>query len=38
MGIPGWHLGNDQPSFYADPKVFRPAHPLCPIAIRRNTL
>jgi hypothetical protein len=24
MGIPGWHDGNEDSGFYADPKVFRP--------------
>jgi hypothetical protein len=28
MGIPGWHPENDQPAFYMDTKVFRPAHHL----------
>ena len=36
MGIPSWHLGNDQPGFYADPKVFRPAHPLRPIVNKES--
>jgi hypothetical protein len=25
LGIPGWHPGNDDPAFYADTAVFRPA-------------
>jgi hypothetical protein len=25
LGMPGWHSGNDDPAFYADTAVFRPA-------------
>jgi hypothetical protein len=27
MGVPGWHDGNNDSHFYADPKVFRPMPP-----------
>ena len=30
LGVPGWWPANEQPSFYNDPRIFRPPRPARP--------